>query len=48
MADTAQADLPIAPFLTSTVGLSVAMARLGVHVGFSVLPALLLHSVINW
>jgi hypothetical protein len=48
MADTAQADLPIALFLTSTVGLSVAMARLGVHVGFSVLPALLLHSVINW
>jgi membrane protease YdiL (CAAX protease family) len=48
MADTAQADLPIGLFLISTVGLSVVMARLGVHAGFSVLPALLLHSVINW
>ncbi len=48
MADTAQADLPIALFLISTVGLSVVMARLGVHTSFSVLPALLLHSVINW
>lgn len=48
MADTAQADLPIALFLISTVGLSVIMARLGVYAGFSVLPALLLHSVINW
>jgi membrane protease YdiL (CAAX protease family) len=48
MADTAQADLPIALFLISTVGLSVVMARLGVHTRFSVLPALLLHSVINW
>lgn len=48
MADTAQADLPIALFLISTVGLSVVMARLGLHTRFSVLPALLLHSVINW
>jgi membrane protease YdiL (CAAX protease family) len=48
MADTAQANLPITLFLISTVGLSVVMARLGVHAGFSVLPALLLHSVINW
>jgi membrane protease YdiL (CAAX protease family) len=48
VADTAQTDLPIALFLISTVGLSVVMARLGVHTGFSVLPALLLHSVINW
>lgn len=48
MADTKQANLPIALFLLSTVGLSVVMARLGVHAGFSVLPALLLHSVINW
>jgi uncharacterized protein len=48
MADTAQADLPIGLFLISTVGLSVVMARLGVHTRFSVLPALLLHSVINW
>jgi membrane protease YdiL (CAAX protease family) len=48
MADTAQANLPIALFLMSTVGLSVVMARLGVYAGFSVLPAMLLHSVINW
>lgn len=48
MAETAQAGLPIGLFLISTVGLSVVMARLGVHAGFSVLPALLLHSVINW
>jgi len=48
MADTAQAGLPIGLFLISTVGLSVVMARLGVHTRFSVLPALLLHSVINW
>jgi uncharacterized protein len=48
MADTAQADLPIGLFLISTMGLSVVMARLGVHARFSVLPALLLHSVINW
>lgn len=48
IADTAQADLPIAMFLLSTVGLSVVFARLGVHTRFSVLPALLLHSVINW
>lgn len=48
MAETAQANLPVAMFLISTIGLSVVFARLGVHVGFSVLPALLLHSVINW
>jgi membrane protease YdiL (CAAX protease family) len=48
MADTAQADMPIGLFLISTVGLSVVMARLGVQTRFSVLPALLLHSVINW
>lgn len=48
MADTVQADMPIGLFLISTVGLSVVMARLGVHAGFSVLPALLLHSAINW
>lgn len=29
-------------------GLSVAMARLSVDVGYSVPPAILLHSVINW
>lgn len=48
MAETAQANLPVVMFLISTIGLSVVFARLGVHVGFSVLPALLLHSVINW
>lgn len=48
IAGTAQADLPIALFLVSTVGLSVVMARLSVNTGFSVLPAILLHSVINW
>lgn len=48
MAETVQADMPIGLFLISTVGLSVVMARLGVHTRFSVLPALLLHSVINW
>ncbi|MFZ4602083.1 MAG: type II CAAX prenyl endopeptidase Rce1 family protein [Caulobacterales bacterium] len=48
MANTAQADLPVALFLISTVGLSVVFARLGVQTGFSVVPALLLHTVINW
>lgn len=48
MAGTPQADLPIALFVASTVGLSVVMARLSVDTGFSVLPAILLHSVINW
>ena len=48
MAGTAQADLPVALFLISTVGLAVVFARLGVVTRFSVLPALLLHSVINW
>lgn len=48
MANTAQADLPMALFLASTVALSVAFARLSVNTGFSVVPALLLHSAINW
>lgn len=48
IAGTAQADLPIALFLASTVGLSVVMARLSVIARYSVLPAILLHSVINW
>lgn len=48
MANTAQAGLPIALFLISTVALSVVFARLGISTGFSVLPALLLHTVINW
>lgn len=48
MADTVQAGLPIAWFVASTIGLSVVMARLSVNTSFSVLPAILLHSVINW
>lgn len=48
MPGSAQANLPIAFFLSSTIGLSVVMARLSVNNGFSVLPAFLLHSVINW
>lgn len=45
---SAQADLPIGLFVVSTIGLSVVMARLSVDTGFSVLPAILLHGVINW
>ena len=48
MAGTAQANLPIVLFLASTVGLSVVFARLSANTGFSVLPAILLHSGINW
>ena len=48
MANTAQAELPMALFLASTVALSVAFARLSVNTGFSVVPAILLHSAINW
>lgn len=48
MVGTAQADLPIMLFVASTIGLSVVMARLSVNTRFSVLPAILLHSVINW
>lgn len=48
MTGTTQADLPIALFIASTIGLSAVMARLSVNTGFSVLPAILLHSVINW
>lgn len=48
MVGTAQADLPIMLFVASTIGLSVVMARLSVNTSFSVLPAILLHSVINW
>jgi hypothetical protein len=33
---------------TGCWGLSVAFARLSVNTGFSVLPAILLHSLINW
>lgn len=45
---TAQADLPMALFLASTVALSVVFARLSVNTRFSVIPAILLHSAINW
>ena len=48
IAGTAQADLPMAWFLASTVALSVIFARLSVNTDFSVIPAILLHSAINW
>ncbi len=48
IADTAQADLPMVLFVVSTIGVSVVMARLSVNASFSVLPAILLHTVINW
>jgi uncharacterized protein len=48
MPGTAQAELPIGLFLASTVALSVVFARLSVNTQFSVLPAILLHGVINW
>ncbi|WP_372921459.1 CPBP family intramembrane glutamic endopeptidase [Roseovarius sp.] len=44
----AQAELPMALFLASTVALSVVFARLSVNTQFSVLPAILLHGAINW
>lgn len=48
MSGTAQAHLPIIPFLISTVSLSVIFARISVGTRFSVVPALLLHTAINW
>ncbi|MFN3844234.1 MAG: CPBP family intramembrane glutamic endopeptidase [Paracoccaceae bacterium] len=48
MPGTAQAELPMVLFLTSTVALSVVFARLSVKTKFSVLPAILLHGAINW
>lgn len=48
MVGTAQADLPMGLFIASTIALSVVMAPLSVNTYFSVLPAILLHSVINW
>ena len=48
MPGTAQAELPMGLFLASTVFLSVVFARLSVNTQFSVLPAILLHGVINW
>lgn len=47
MPGTAQAALPVLPFLAGTVALSVVFARLAVNTGFSVLPAILLHGAIN-
>lgn len=48
MPGTVQAELPMGLFLASTVALSVVFARLSVNTQFSVLPAILLHGVINW
>lgn len=48
MSGTAQGHLPIIPFLLSTVSLSVIFARISVGTRFSVMPALLLHTAINW
>ena len=47
MPGTAQAALPLLPFLAGTVALSVVFARLAVNTRFSVLPAILLHGAIN-
>ena len=43
----AQANMPIALFMASTVALSVVFARLSVNTLFSVLPAIVLHWSIN-
>ncbi len=48
MSGTAQGHLPIIPFLLSTVSLSVIFASISVGTRFSVMPALLLHTTINW
>lgn len=48
MPGTAQGELPMGLFLASTVALSVVFARLSVNTQLSVLPAILLHGVINW
>ena len=47
MPGTAQAALPMLPFVAGTVALSVVFARLAVNTRFSVLPAILLHGAIN-
>jgi hypothetical protein len=39
--------MPPLLFLAGTVGMSVALARLAVNTGFSVLPAIVLHWSIN-
>ncbi len=43
----AQANMPMALFMASTVALSVVFARLSVNTRFSVLPAIVLHWSIN-
>lgn len=47
MPGMAQAYLPMGLFMAGSVGLSVVFARLAVNTGFSVLPAILMHSAIN-
>jgi membrane protease YdiL (CAAX protease family) len=47
MSGTAQAQMPMALFMTSAVALAVVFARMSVNTGFSVLPALALHWAIN-
>lgn len=42
-----QAEMPPLLFLIGTVGMSVALSRLAVNTGFSVLPAIVLHWSIN-
>jgi membrane protease YdiL (CAAX protease family) len=44
---TAQAQMPMALFMASTLALSVLMARMAVNTAFSVLPALAFHWALN-
>ena len=48
MAGTAQSGLPLGLFLVSSVALSVVMARLCAGAGYSVFPAIALHTAVNW
>jgi uncharacterized protein len=47
MTGTAQAEMPMALFMASSVALSVIFARLSVNTAFSVLPAIVLHWSVN-
>jgi uncharacterized protein len=47
MPGTAQAAMPMALFMASSVALSVIFARLSVNTAFSVLPAIVLHWSVN-
>jgi uncharacterized protein len=47
MSGTAQANMPMAMFMASSVALSVIFARLSINTAFSVLPAIVLHWSIN-